>query len=180
VATISTYDEENQASTPLITLIVGELYHKRVCENSTETTSSSISFLYKSLRPRRTWHLWSTCHSPPWPAISTMDYPEYKNVTGFDATSWSPHDGTVDSSDSPMSTSVGLDEARHIGLWLGAKPRDSENSSGRQRKLQNSPRRIFRSTSAFTSMTVHMETVYCRQNVTGFLMFPEPHDWCHG
>jgi hypothetical protein len=51
-----------------------------------------------------------------------------------------PHDGTVDSSDSPTSTSVGLDEARILVFgWARNSEGNSENSSGRQRKLQTFP-----------------------------------------
>jgi uncharacterized protein YcfJ len=93
-------------------------------------------------------------------------YAADKNVTGFDV-SWI-HDGAMDSSD-PQCLHHWFTKLQHI-LRMGSKRgwRISENSADASATVQNIPR-YFAQRRVFTSMTVHMETVYAEdKNVTGF------------
>jgi predicted rRNA methylase YqxC with S4 and FtsJ domains len=108
-------------------------------------------------------------------------YTADKNVTRFDV-SWIPHDGAMDDSTPRMSTTVG--RSYHIYfLWLGEKTRgissNSTDASATTAEYSDSPD-ISLNDVSFTSMTVHMETVYAAdKNVTGFDVSWIPRR-CHG
>jgi hypothetical protein len=97
-------------------------------------------------------------------------YAADKNV-GFDV-SWIPHDGAMDSSMPPMSTSRNWTK-RYNFLWLGEKFRRNRANSAyisattEQSAISDNPVISFNDVSS-TSMTVHMDTVYADKNVTIF------------
>jgi hypothetical protein len=108
-------------------------------------------------------------------------YAADKNVTSFDV-SWEPHDGAMDSSDASNVYIMGLDEATTYTFFGWAKNTAgiSENSADASATtIQNIPDSpaISLNDVSFTSMTVHMETVYAdNKNVTSFDVSWSPAD----